>query len=282
MLGLLLLAGLAFGADVESLWPSKFPDPSRASVRKELTRSVRGKKAASELDGAVALFPKNRDRAGMLVFKARGQVHACEALGRGKTAFEPKPGWLEGEIAGKKIWYAPGDVEGGLTLPGVYELRNITTKDYIVKLLNKDVTGDEALAERLAPDGDRPRFTGVWKSWYPRDPKYAANTPIDMVWSESQKSPYPIREYDGPSKKDPAQIEKNPRYYFGPYGRSGFAVHTDRWEDPGADASKDEAKSFLFRNTDGCVKVRPDCLALLNAFVDEQGGTARLVVRELP
>jgi hypothetical protein len=67
-----------------------------------------------------------------------------------------------------------------------------------------------------------------------------------------------------------------------------MAIHTDRWDDPEtindpASATRNERRSFLFRDTEGCVKVRPDCLERLNAYVDEQsslGHTAWLNVRE--
>lgn len=313
LLALALASRLAAQSlDPGSLWPSSYPALGTESARPQLTKLVRRKRKTLGLDGieglrgekvskAVALFPKARERAGLLVFELesgpeRG-VHACEALGRGKTSLAPQPGWTSGVIeepGGRKtaIYYAPGELEGGATLPGIYELRNIRTKDYDIKLLNKDLAGDEALARRLmsGDSPERPYFSGVWKTWYPRDPRYADVVPVDMIWSEAyqKESPgaaFPVYEYKGESLKDPLQLRHNPRYYYGPFGRSGFAVHTDRWEDEetSADpklADKNERRSFLFRDTNGCVKLRPDCLLLLNAFIDEQAARGRRVLLE--
>jgi hypothetical protein len=300
------------GPDLGFLWPASFPKIGAASAREELTESLRRERPALGLDGvpglngeavskAIALLPKHRELPGVIVFEIESGpfqgLHRCEALGRGKTSPTPKGGWARAVVRepdGRKtgIYYAPGSVDGGATLPGIYELRNIRPKDYWIKFLNKDVSGDEELVRRLT-EGDqkgRPYYSGVWKTWYPRDPRYADVVPVDMIWSEryqplSQGAGMPIYENTA-GEKDPEQTRHNPRYYFGPYGRSGFAVHTDRWSDAEtasdpARAAKDEFRSFLFRDTNGCMKVRPDCLQLLNAFIDDQSGKGRRVLLDV-
>lgn len=247
---------------------------------------------------AVVLLPKARERAGTISFRIhsgphRG-LHACEALGRGKTSTEPRPGWLKGLIGATTIYYAPQTEDGGATIPGLYELRNIRPSEYRIRLLNKDLAGEEALVARLKSHGRPKAFSGVWKTWYPRDPRYAAVAPVDMIWSRryqscSQGKDLPVYERPG-VVKDPEQLAANPDYYAGPLGKFGTAIHTDRWDDPqtAADpalAGRPERASFLFRDTHGCVKVRPACLALLNVFVDEQRAKGRVVladVRETP
>ena len=82
------------------------------------------------------------------------------------------------------------------------------------------------------------------------------------------------------------QLSADPGYYSGPYGRYGFAVHTDRWEDPGrlADpkyAGRPERTDFRWRDTSGCVKLRPACLELLNKFIAEQKGQKRRALLEV-
>jgi hypothetical protein len=300
------------GPDLGFLWPASYPAPGAESAREELTRSLRAERASIGLDGlpglggetvskAVALFPRDRARAGVIAFELesgpeRG-VHRCEALGRGGRSSTREPGYKRGvvrEADGRKtrIYYGGIEVDGGATPPGVYELRNIRPKDYALKILNKDVIGDEDLARRLTEvdASTKTYFSGVWKHWYPRDPRYSGLVPVDMIWSEryqpsSQGASWPVYE-SARQPKDPDQLRYDPRHYFGPYGRSGFAVHTDRWEDPdtAADAARaatDEFRSFLFRDTNGCVKVRPDCLGLLNAFVDEQSAKGRRVLLDV-
>ena len=300
------------GPDLGFLWPRTFPKVGAASAREELTDSLRGERTTLGLDGvaglngeliskAVALFPKRRELPGVIAFEIESGpfqgLHRCEALGRGDTSTAPKDGWTRAVVVepdGRKteIYYAPASAYNGATLPGLYELRNIRPKDYAIKFLNKDISGDEELVRRMT-DGDqktKPYFSGVWKTWYPRDPRYADVVPVDMIWSEpyqplSQGAGMPVYE-SAVGKKDPDQTRKNPRYYFGPYGRSGFAVHTDRWSDAetAADptnADKDEFRSFLFRDTNGCVKVRPDCLQLLNTFIDDQSEKGRRVLLDV-
>jgi hypothetical protein len=111
-----------------------------------------------------------------------------------------------------------------------------------------------------------------------------------MVWSAkyqrfSQGAGIPIYERTD-LKKDPEQVSRNPIYYSGPYGRYGTAIHTDRWDDAATalnakSAARNEFRSFLFRDTWGCLKVRPDCLLLINAFVDEQTAKGRAVQLEI-
>ena len=82
------------------------------------------------------------------------------------------------------------------------------------------------------------------------------------------------------------QLASNPGYYTGPYGRHGFAVHTDRWETPERLADpkyegRPEKADFRWRDTNGCVKLRPGCLELLNEFIAEQEGKKRRVLLEV-
>lgn len=300
------------GPDLGFLWPSSFLNIGAASARDALTQSLRRERKTLELNGirglngeplskAVALFSKRRELPGVLVFEIESGpfqgAHRCEALGRGETSSAPADGWTRGVIVesdGRKtaIYYAPATAYGGATVSGMYELRNIRPKEYAIKFLNKDVAGDEELVRRMT-EGDpksKPYYSGVWKTWYPRDTRFADVVPVDMIWSEpyqplSQGAGMPVYESTR-GEKDPEQTRRNPRYYFGPYGRGGFAVHTDRWGDgeTAADperAAKDEFRSFLFRDTNGCVKVRPDCLQLLNAFIDEQSGKRRRVLLDV-
>lgn len=296
----------------DSLWPAHYPQIGKDSIRLELTRILREGHKAIGLNGlngvdgeaiskAVAIFPRAKELPGVIVFEiesgsSRG-IHACEAIGRGKTELEPHPGWRSGvikEADGRKttIYYAPADIEGGATIPGIYELRNIRPDKYELKFLNKDMTGAEDLIKRLGTDKpqEKPYYSGIWKTWYPRDSRYVDIAPVDMIWSEryqpqSASANLPVTEYQG-ADKNPEQIRHNPRYYFGPYGRSGFAIHTDRWSDAetAADpkmATKNELRSFLFRDTNGCVKVRPDCLMLINTFIDEQSAQGRRVLLDV-
>jgi hypothetical protein len=111
-----------------------------------------------------------------------------------------------------------------------------------------------------------------------------------MLWSRryhacSAGKDLPVYEREGVAK-DPAQVRANPDYYLGPLGKFGTAVHTDRWDDPltAADpklAARRERACFEFRDTQGCVKVRPPCLLLLNAFIDEQKAKGRLVLLDV-
>ncbi|OGR82197.1 MAG: hypothetical protein A3J74_01340 [Elusimicrobia bacterium RIFCSPHIGHO2_02_FULL_57_9] len=161
-----------------------------------------------------------------------------------------------------------------------------------ISLINGS-SGEESLLERLSsPDSDdKPYYSGVFKHWYPREPRFSGVVPIDMIWSD----PYKPKDSEIPffekpeTKKNPEQTKRNPRYYSGPYGRYGFAIHTDRWSDK--ETAQDEKmqdrpelRNFLFRDTNGCLKVYPDCLNLINVFIDEQSAKGRKVqveVREI-
>jgi len=194
------------------------------------------------------------------------------------------------------IFYSPKEKPDGATQPGIYDLRNMRPTEYKIAFLGKDPSGEEELAARLLrPDADeKPFFTGVWKHWYPRDPEYSGIAPVDMVWSvryQRFSQGAGVHVFELPDvRKDPDQIKRNPLYYSGPNGRHGTAIHTDRWDDrsTAADPKKsaaNEFRSFLFRDTAGCVKVRPDCLVLINRFIDEQsakGRSVQLEVREAP
>ena len=299
----------------KEIWPEPFPAIGRHSVRPALTAKIRRKTGRLGLNGVtgpygeklsrvLALLPADRAKAGVVTFEIekgpRRGVHQCEALGRGSTSLTSKAGWIPGTIQepdGRetKIFYAPQDHPSGATQPGVYDIRNMRPAEYKISFLNSDISGEEELAERLrSPDEDeKPLFTGVWKHWYPRDPEYSDLAPVDMLWSSryqrfSQGADVPVFELPN-VKKVPDQADRNPRYYTGPNGRYGFAIHTDRWDDRATamdpvKAARNEFRSFLFRDTSGCLKVRPDCLQLINEFIDEQmahGHTVQLEVREI-
>jgi hypothetical protein len=305
-------AGAAAGLPVRELLPEPFPAAGRDSLRPLLTDGVRkrlaslGQNGLKGLNGdtvsrAITLFTEDRARAGVITFEIEGGaykgIHQCEALGRGLTSTVPAPGWISGvvrEPGGREtnIFYAPKEAGDGATLPGIYDLRNIRPSEYKIKLIDDYISGESELLKRLSgPDGDkRPFYTGAWADWYPRDPRYAEMVPVDMVWSVryqglSQSAGVPVFERAG-IKKDPEQIRKNPRYYSGPYGRYGTAIHTDRWDDPQTAADRklsgrNEFRSFLFRDTEGCLKLRADCLSLVNVFIDEQSKKGRLVQLEI-
>jgi hypothetical protein len=296
----------------KDIWPEPFPPVGRNSIRPGLTGAIRrklgtlGMNGVQGLDGrtvsrALALLPHDRGGAGVISFEIETGpdkgIHQCEALGRGATSLTAKPGWVQGTINeedGREvpIFYAPKEDNNGATVPGVYDLRNMRPSEYKIKFLDRDTSGEEELVKRLSgPDADsKPFFTGAWLHWYPRDPRYAAIAPVDMAWSVrgqrgSQGADAPVFERSDVDK-DPDQISRNPKYYTGPYGRYGTAIHTDRWNDPetaldGKRAAKDEFRSFLYRDTSGCLKVRPDCLLLINAFIDEQAAKNRAVQLEV-
>lgn len=299
-------------AAYKNIWPESFPAAGRDSLRPALTAGIRQRTGTLGLNGikgfdgenisrVIALFTEDRARAGVITFEIEGGadsgIHQCEALGRGATALEPKPGWISGTVRepdGREtaIFYAPKENPEGATQPGIYDLRNMRPTEYKIKFLNPDISGEEELAARLrSPDEDgKPSFTGVWKHWYPRDPRYSDLAPVDMAWSVkyqrfSQGAGTPVFELPY-IKKDPDQVSRNPLYYAGPNGRYGMAIHTDRWDDQSTaldeqKAARNEFRSFLFRDTSGCVKVRPDCLMLINRFIDEQTAKERAVQLEV-
>ncbi len=295
----------------EKLLPAAIPTdrPAQAGLTAGLRAKVRtlglnGLKIKGEkVSRALLLLPRDRAQAGVINFEieagTRAGVYQCEALGRGLTSLEPHEGWKSGLIAGVTIYYAPQDQGDGATVPGVYDLRNISPETYELALIAKPDDEDMVPAAVLAPDGKPKKyFSGIWGNWYPRA---AAVMPVDLVWAEgwqagTQGAGVPFFERRGkPSSpasaaRQAAQLAHNPRYYFGPYGRSGFAVHTDHWDDAAklADpkyAARPEGKDFRYRDTSGCVKLRPACLALLNEFISEQaalGRRAQLEARETP
>jgi len=295
----------------EKLAPAAIPADRPAQA--ELTAGLRAKVKTLGLNGfkakgvpvsrALLLLPTDRAQAGVISFEieagTRAGVYQCEALGRGLTSLEPHAGWRSGLISGVTIYYAPQDQGDGATVPGVYDLRNISPETYELALIAKPDAEDMVPAAVLAPDG-KPRkyFSGIWGNWYPRA---AAVMPVDLVWAEgwqagTQGAGVPFFERRGkPSSpasaaRQAAQLAHNPRYYYGPYGRTGFAVHTDHWDDAAklADpefSGRPEGKDFRYRDTSGCVKLRPGCLALLNEFISEQAALGRRVqleARETP
>jgi hypothetical protein len=264
-----------------------------------LTAELRAKTSRLGLDGlkglggdevsrALVLLPKNRARPGVITFEIEdgpdAGAYQCETLGRGKTSAAWVRGWVRGAIGRARIYYAPMDVEDGATVPGLYDVRNISTDTYEIELLNASAGPDDAPPRARSVDpASRPHYSGVWKTWYSSTND---SVPIDMLWSEeyqplSQGAKVPVFERPSEAKTDDEkrrrekQLSRNKDYYRGPYGRCGFANHTDQWDDPARKsdseyAGRDELVDFRWRNTDGCLKVRPDCLLLLNEFVAEQ------------
>ncbi len=305
------VAGGSPGFVPESLVPAYIPVSRPALV--ELTAGLRAKRKTLGLDGikgpggkvsrAVLLLPRDRSGAGVLSFEIEGGDRAgvwqCEALGRGLTSPAPRLRWVVGMIGGTTIYYAPEDEPDGATIPGVYDLTNISPVNYDIQVLGKPEPRVLALTAR--PEGalkGKRRFSGVWEDWYP--PGYDL-MPVDLVWAADSQAgtqgegiPVFDRTAGQPAPElgsvRARQLAANPLYYSGPYGRYGFAVHTDLWEDPvrladPAYAGRPEAADFRWRDTDGCLKLRPACLALFNRFISEQSGKGRrtqLLVRETP
>jgi hypothetical protein len=282
--------------------------PVGASGLAALTAGLRRRKVALGLDDvpglngesvsrALVLLPTDRARPGVITFEIEdgpdAGVHQCETMGRGLTSATAAPGWKSGEIGGARIYYAPMGVEDGETIPGLYDVRAISTDTYEIELLNSPeslAAGDVPARARSVDPEKRPHYSGVWKTWYSATNE---SVPIDMLWSEEyqplsagaglpvyERAPSP--ESAAAARRRAKQLARNPRYYRGPFGRSGFANHTDQWDDPARRsdlryAGREELVDFRWRNTDGCLKVRPDCLALLDEFVTEQAGMKRRV-----
>lgn len=303
------------GSGPGSLVPSYIPAGRPAQA--ELTASLRAKIKKLGLNGitgagggkvsrALLLLPRDRGGAGVINFEIEGGkrsgIYQCEALGRGLTSSEPKPRWAGGFIGGSAVYYAPKESHDGATVPGVYDLRNISPDRYKIVFLGKpeDLKGEELVVARTISkkSGKRPFFSAVWKHWYP---KSSAAMPVDMIWAGdsqagSQGEGVPVFETrPAPTTPEAAarqkeQLSHAPRYYYGPYGRSGFAVHTDRWEEPERTGDekykgRPELSDFRYRDTNGCVKLRPACLELLNEFVSGQeklGRRVQLEVLETP
>ena len=299
------------GFKAETLLPSSIPYDRPAM--EELTAELRGKIKSLGLNGgltvngkkvsrALLLLSHDRAKAGVLNFEIEGGtrpgVYQCEALGRGVTSLEPVSGWTGGMIGGTTIYYAPFEAKDGATVPGIYDLRNITPDRYEIVFLGKPAALEneqEVLKRTANPDGKpKPFFSAVWTHWYS---KAAPSVPVDMVWAEgsqegSQGEGRPLLENrpKAATRQDEArqaaQLAHSPRYYFGPYGRAGWAVHSDRWEDAEKKsdpklAGRPELSDFRYRDTNGCVKVRPGCLAVFNGFIAEQEGLGRRVQREV-
>ncbi len=279
---------------------SNLPDLTSDLRKKIKTLGLNNRKGphGKRISTALALLPKDRAKIGVIVFEiengANAGIHQCEVLGRGKTSLAPKPGWLKSLIDGTTIYYAPMDTENGAAVPGVYDARIISPKEYEIELADKpdDLKGEADLRARIAnPDG-KPKlyFSAVFKHWYSKTNRAE---PIDLFWADypadrKEAGGYPVFERR-PAVQTPIakagqtkRLSSNPRYYYGPYGRSGFAVHTDRWDDPGrrndpAYTGRPELADFRYRDTFGCIKVRPDCLLLLNEFMSGQINKRRIV-----
>ncbi|MDA8242847.1 MAG: hypothetical protein M0025_01835 [Elusimicrobia bacterium] len=295
----------------ESLLPDHIP-VARPALG-ELTAALRARKEHLGLDGlpgpggkvsrALLLLPADRSGPGVLSFEIEGGEKAgvwqCEALGRGATSTRPRDRWRAGLIDGATIYYAPQDMADGATIPGVYDLRNITPEDYDIAVLGRPAPRVLALTAVPEKRGKgKVYFSGVLSDWYPEG---SAALPVDLVWARdsqkgSQGAKVPVFELP-PGRSSPEaaslrarQLSADPGYYRGPYGRYGFAVHTDRWEEPArlsdpAYAGRPEARDFRWRDTSGCVKLRPACLELLNAFISDQRARKRrpqLEVYETP
>ena len=306
---LLLLPAAAGAADKEAFRPESLA-PAYIPVDRpgldKLSALLRGKVETLGLNGrdktsrALLLLPRDRTGAGALTFEieggARAGLYQCEALGRGLTAPEPRPRWVEGLIGSATVYYAPKDMSGGATVPGVYDLRNISPERYDIAFLNKP---EEELLARTARPAKTPKkvkrlYSAVWSHWYPAG---SPAVPVDMTWAEdaqagSQGEGVPVFELPAAALKPEEatararQLASNPKYYKGPYGRHGFAVHTDRWEEPARLADpryegRQEKADFRWRDTSGCVKLRPGCLELLNEFIREQEGKKRRVLLEV-
>ena len=301
-------AALLAGVSAEELIPSSITAVSPAQPW--LTAELRLKVKTLGLNGvegpggkvsrALLLLPNDRARAGVINFEieagSRAGVYQCEALGRGITSTAPVVGWQWGLIGETKIFYAPEDVSDGATVPGVYDLRNISPARYELAFLGKPGSPEEdACVPAVKAGGKKKRFfSAVWRNWYPAA---VSVLPVDMIWAEDSQAgtqgegvPY-FERRSAPSgeasrARQAAQLAHNPKYYFGPHGRSGFAVHTDRWEDPAKradpkNAGRPELGDFRWRDTNGCVKLRPACLALLNGFIAEQSALKRRVQLEI-
>jgi len=255
--------------------------PTDRSALPELTSSLRGRVRSLGLNGprvsrALVLLPEDRANPGVISFELedgpRAGAYQCEVLGRGRTSESAEPGWLRGAIGTTTVYYAPMSEADGATPVGLYDVRNISTQTYELAFLDD--------AGQASPPQPKPYFSAIRTSWYPKD---APVMPIDMIWAEDQGSSqgarFPVRQ-GRPGAFADRQLAHNPRYYYGPFGRSGLANHTDRWDDPDRKsdprfAGRRELSDFRWRDTDGCLKVRPDCLELLNQWVAEQAAKGR-------
>jgi len=296
-------------AEMTALIPAAIPADRPAQPK--LTADLRLKVKTLGLNGqegpggavsrALLLLPHDRARAGVINFEieagSRAGVYQCEALGRGTTSTAPVSGWQWGLIGGVTAYYIPEDAEDGGTVPGVYDLRNISPDLYEIALLGKPGAPEEEAAVQAAvksKTGGSRYFSGAWRDWYPAS---ARVMPVDMMWAEDSQAgtqgegtPFFERRSvpSGAASKarQAAQLAHNPKYYYGPHGRSGFALHTDRWEEPSkkADpkfAGRPELLDFRWRDTNGCVKLRPGCLNLVNEFIAEQAALGRRVQLEV-
>ncbi len=286
--------------------------PTDRPAMGELTAELRSKINSLGLNGlpgkggqisrALALLPRDRARAGVINFEIEAGpdagIYQCETLGRGSTSDTPVTGWLSGLIDGVTIYYAPQDAPDGATVPGIYDVRNITPDRYEIFVLGGpgELVGEEELLAGVKnPDGKpKPYFSAVYKHWYN---KGIAAVPVDMMWNQaySKRLPgvnpgfferLPAAASTEAQARQAAQLAHNPRYYYGPYGRSGWAVHTDRWDAPERQADpryagRRELKDFRFRDTSGCLKLRPGCLLKLNKFISEQEKLGRQVQIEV-
>ena len=146
-----------------------------------------------------------------------------------------------------------------------------------------------ARALGVAPPA-RPYFSGV-ETWYSATNE---SVPIDLLWSEryqplSQGARLPVFERaPAPRRTRPrggAATSRSRTTRATTAGRSGAAASpitrtngtTPRAAPDPRYAQRPELADFRWRDTDGCLKVRPDCLALLDEFVAEQARKKRRV-----
>ena len=112
---------------------------------------------------ALAVLPKDRGQAGTLSFRIEGGAHAgrhrCEVLGRGLTSSTAQPGWLRSRIGKAVVYYAPMDAPDGATVPGIYDLRNITPESYEIELLDdpQPLAGAKDILARIKSPDSRPK-----------------------------------------------------------------------------------------------------------------------------
>lgn len=301
-----LAAPLPALAEGQDLLPAAIPYDRPAQP--ELTAALRAKtknlglnNAEGKMSRALLLLPNDRARAGVINFEIEAGTHAgvyqCEALGRGITSTAPVDGWQWGMIGKTRIFYPAEDTTDGATIPGVYDLRNISPETYEIALLGRAASPEETaaiLGPAYDPKAKKKYFSAVWRNWYP---EAGGVMPVDMIWAEDSQAgsqgegtPFferrPKPEGAASAARQAKQLQYNPKYYFGPHGRSGFAVHSDRWEDAArradpASAGRPELADFRWRDTNGCVKLRPGCLALLNEFISEQSKLGRRVQLEI-
>ena len=113
------------------------------------------KRPGGAVSRALLLLPNDRARAGVINFEiesgSRAWVYQCEALGRGLTSTGHVAGWQRSLAGSATVYYAPKDLSDGATVPGVYDLRNISPSLYEISLLGSPgAPEDEAVVPAVA------------------------------------------------------------------------------------------------------------------------------------